>query len=225
MEIHIRTTVRYDYSYISSAALQIGDEILEVGGWGTFMINGVMGTNDAELPATFAGFPFVLKRSDQKTHIYHIPFGTDGQLVQIKTFKDWVSVSIEHATVEDFGTSTGLMGDFATGHPLARDGTTVLSLMEDEVHAFGQEWQVRDTDVQLFDNCDRAPQFPAQCVLPTHPMVSESQRRRRLGQVSDISQEAAELACAYLATTKAQELCQYDVRASGDLEMAQAGAF
>lgn len=220
MEIQVRTTTRYDYSFIEAVAFQIGSEVLEVGGWGNYMVNGVYGTTDAEMPATFAGHPIVLVTTNKKTHTYDIHVGKHAEIVQIKTFKDWVSISIINPSPENFGTSKGLMGEYSTGRPLARDGMTLMSLDNSDVNSFGQEWQVLDTDVRLFDNIERAPQFPAQCVLPN--LGASASRRLGEGQVS---QEAATLACAHLATQKEQELCQYDVLMSGDLEMAEAGAF
>ena len=43
----VRTKPRYEYSYIEAAAIKIGTDILEIGSWGDFMINGV---SDAATP-------------------------------------------------------------------------------------------------------------------------------------------------------------------------------
>ena len=41
LDIHIRTKIRYGYSYIELAALKIGNDILEVSSWGEYSVNGV----------------------------------------------------------------------------------------------------------------------------------------------------------------------------------------
>lgn len=42
LDVHIRTKIRYDYSYIESAAIQVGsDFLLEVSGFGQHFLNGV----------------------------------------------------------------------------------------------------------------------------------------------------------------------------------------
>jgi len=220
MEIHIRTKTQYEYSYIEALALQIGDEILEVGGHGNYMINGVLGTTDDNLPEKFAGYPMSVKKSDKKTHIYQIQTTKD-ELIEIKTFKQWVSISIVNPTEAHFGQSTGMMGEYETGRALARDGTTVLNIQnQEDVMTLGQEWQVRDSDVRLFETNDRAPQFPEHCQMPRFSTAL----KRRLEQ-SNISQQAAEEACSHLSNAQERSNCEYDVIASGDLDMAQAGAF
>ena len=55
-----------------------------------------------------------------------------------------------------------MMGDFETGYMLARDGVTVL----EDPNEFGMEWQVLDTEPKLFQNPERFPQYPDNCVLP-----------------------------------------------------------
>jgi hypothetical protein len=45
LEVHIRTQMRREFSYISSTALRIGADILEVGGKGLYFLNGVAGAN------------------------------------------------------------------------------------------------------------------------------------------------------------------------------------
>lgn len=75
-------------------------------------------------------------------------------------------------TSDFFEGCVGMMGEFGTGRMIARDGKT---LMEDG-DAFGQEWQVLNTETKLFQ-ATRIPQHPQQCILP-----SPSKTGRRLGQ-------------------------------------------
>jgi hypothetical protein len=66
--------------------------------------------------------------------------------IKVKTYKDFVSVLFEQAQQAHFADSEGLMGAFGTGHMIARDGKTVI----EDANAFGQEWQVLDTEPTLF---------------------------------------------------------------------------
>ena len=92
---------------------------------------------------------------------------------------------------------------------LGRDGTTILN----DPNEFGQEWQVRTDEPKLFQNSERSPQYPQQCVLPDVKSVG-----RRLGH--SVALKAAEEACAHW--TKNKKECIFDVMATGDLEVALA---
>jgi hypothetical protein len=220
LDIHIRTKIRYSYSYIESAALRLGNDVIEVSSWGEYFVNGVSG---AELPRMLvSGFSFSHKDLDGKTHIFALEeMGTDIEIV-IKTFKEMVSVRMEpfkEKAIRNhyFSSSLGLMGSFddEPGKLLARDGVTVI----DDHNAFGQEWQVQDTEPMLFVAADRAPQYPAKCVLPS---TSAAEKQRRLGLT--VAQIAAEEACGHWEP-HVRDLCIYDVMASGDLELAAAGGY
>jgi hypothetical protein len=207
MDIHIRTKHRGPYSYITSAALRIGDEILEVTGQdGLFYLNGEA---NVALPSKITGYRISYnRRSDfQQTYLVHLH---NKQTVVIKTWHDLVSVSIENGKEEDFGDAVGLMGDFATGHKRARDG----HVMED-VNAFGQEWQVREDELKLFQTL-KLPQHPQQCVLPP----AKTEKRRRLGE--GISEVVAKAACAHV-DAEDFDFCVYDVLVTNDI--GSAGAY
>ena len=208
MDVHIRTKHIREFSYVTSAALSIGDDVLEVTGKGElYYLNGIA---NAELPSTVGGYKVTRKQvSDfQQTFLVHL----DKQTVVIKTWKSFVSVKIEHASVHDFGDSVGLMGSFGTGAMLARDGTTVL----DDANAFGQEWQVRSDEVKLFQTL-KMPQYPQACILPPKSSV---ERRRRLGEAA-VTEEAAAKACQHVPPADL-DFCVYDVLATGDVSMAGA---
>jgi hypothetical protein len=123
---------------------------------------------------------------------------------------------IQKGQSKHFGDSVGLMGDFGEGRMLARDGKTVL----DDANAFGQEWQVLDTEPTLFQNL-RLPQHPMECTLPP-PIQATSQLRRRLLE-SSVDERAAEKACEHWGEGK--DDCVFDVLTTGDLEMAVVGAY
>jgi hypothetical protein len=198
-------------SYISSASIRIGTDILEVGSQGVYYLNGVV---NAELPDEFSGFAFSHEQPTDKQHAFTVHLG-GAELIHVKTYKDFVSILIEQGQSNYFGNSVGLMGDFGEGRMLARDGQTIL----DDANAFGQEWQVLDTESNLFQTI-RFPQHPSVCTLP--PPIQASQLRRRLLE-SSVDERAAEMACAHWGEGK--DNCVFDVLTTGDLEMAVVGAY
>lgn len=206
LSLHVRTTKRYSYSFIETAALQIGEDTLEVAGWGTYFLNGV---SAADMPALVGGYLVSYTQSSEKDHSFVIQLDGDHD-VKLSTFKDWVNVEVSGKRL--FKESLGLMGNFS-GTRVARDGETIL----DDPIAFGQEWQVLQTEQKLFQ-VTRDPQHPQSCDMPEETVVDDS---RRLG--SSLARSAAEEACAHREEDK--EECIFDVMATGDIEMAQAGAF
>lgn len=213
LEMHTRTKIRYDYSYIESAALKLGDDILEVSGYGEFFVNGVESADVSEI----SDFPFTHEMMSVHDHLFTIDLG-DGASITVRTHNDIVGIGLNPAKRDIglwFSNSTGLMGDFETGALLARDGVTVL----EDPNDMGQEWQVRDTDPKLFQDMERKPQFPEKCIMPS-PNAKET---RRLGE--NISLEAAEKACSHWKTEDEKDQCIFDVLATGDLGMAAVGAF
>jgi hypothetical protein len=212
LDVHIRTKMRRDMSYISAAVLRMGVHTLEVQSEGVYYLNGVA---NAELPREFSGFAFSHTQPADKQHVFEVYLGGD-QHIMLKTYKDFVSVLIQKGQSKHFGDSVGLMGDFGQGRMLARDGNTVL----DDPNAFGQEWQVLDTEPTFFQTL-RLPQHPMECTMPT-PMEA-SQLRRRLLEASSVDELAAEEACAHWG--EGMDDCVFDVLTTGDLEMAMVGAY
>jgi hypothetical protein len=220
LDVHIRTKLRRDMSYISGAALRIGSDVLEVEGNGVYYLNGVA---NAELPSEFGGFAFFYTQPTDKMHtqamdkmhVFEIYLG-GRERIKVKTYKDYVSVLIEQGQRKHFTDSVGLMGDFHYGVKLSRDGKRVIN----DANEFGQEWQVLDTDPTLFQSA-RFPQHPQKCTMPT-PKATKM-LRRRLSSESAADQLAAEEACAHWGEYK--DDCIFDVLATGDVGMAQAGAY
>jgi hypothetical protein len=62
VDVHIRTHMRRGMSYISSAVLRVGRDVLEVESKGVYYLNGVL---CADLPVEFGGFSF------KHTHAAH----------------------------------------------------------------------------------------------------------------------------------------------------------
>ena len=132
--------IRYDYSFIETAAIKIGEDVLEVSGFGNYFVNGVA---DAELPIAMSDYIVTHDVINEHDHKYIIDLG-EGAILAIETHNDIVGVGMDlhGGQVESFFVnSTGLMGNFETGAMLARDGVTVLN----DPNEFAQEWQVRPT--------------------------------------------------------------------------------
>jgi len=214
MDIHVRSTRMGVWSYISSAAIRIGDDILEiVGGRGEtiFWINGALGENidisdssdGTKLTSTLSGYPIIFKQLNKKQREFVVELGKGDKIV-FTTWNAFVGVHIKKANKEHFQKSVGLMGSFPEGLKLARDNTSVI----DELDAFGQEWQVLASEPNLFHNIE-GPQHPIGCEIPRH-----SEMRRRLGE-STITIEEARKACANL-NVDVMDLCVFDVMATGN---------
>ena len=215
LRVHVRTKIRYDYSFIESAAVQIGEDVLEVASFGSYAVNGVDTPYLGGKAARIGGHNLYHTQENKKSHQFTIALNhLSGENITLSTFKDLVSVVITDGNSQHFGTSQGLMGSFA-GEMLGRDGVTTFSK---DLNAFGQEWQVNDKDPQLFRYA-RAPQYPQKCNLPS----ASTSRRRRLGEVR-ISKLAAEKACSHVVAFR-RAACLQDVIAVGDVEIAKTGAY
>ena len=148
-DLDIRTTIQDNWSYIGSAALKIGDDILEVSSYGEYSFNGVasalvdegavsptLGGRSSPL-AHIGGYPIHHRWVDKKHFKHVIDVVLDPTVnVTITNVKQLVGVSINHASEKHFGTVEGLMGNF-NGELLARNG--VLDMKYD-VNSFAQEW-------------------------------------------------------------------------------------
>lgn len=218
LDIHIRTKLVRYWSYIKTAVIRMGNDILEVEGssddkqvryWLNYEYQ-------AEL-TKFAGFPVSVKADG--SHLCKTRIEIDlspkfhGQKIVISTFQEFVKVDFVHPTQKAFGNTVGMLGDFGTGKTLARDGSTVLN----DFTELGREWQVLPSDKKLFRETVH-PQFPELCLEPEDP---RGDRARRLGELS-VTQEQAEAACAGLLDELDRKDCVYDILATQDLDMVGA---
>merc|ERR1740117_2100947 len=141
MDIHMRAAKYLSWSYVSTAAIRIGENIFEVIGTlkgNKFWINGVEGRKE------------------------EIDSGNKEDTIIIGTWKSYVRVQIDNAKDKHFRDSRGLMGSFSEGIKLARDNITVL----EDLNVFGQEWQVRNSEPKLF-RVEEGPQHPVKCDIPS----------------------------------------------------------
>lgn len=126
-------------------------------------------------------------------------------------------MDVRNPSVEAFGNTVGLLGNYKTGDTLARDGITVL----DNFRTLGSEWQVLPFEQMLFHSAEK-PQFPQRCIEPEDARGIKRRRHRRLGE-STITAEDAENACSTIQDPLDRKDCVYDILATQDLDMV--GAF
>lgn len=211
MNIHIRTKETSQlFSYIDSTAVQIGNDVLEVMGGkdeNNFWVNKVKGLSNK--PMFLSGYPITFEKINDKSKKFVLDLGFDEQIV-IKTWNSMVSVSISYSNSTQFSKSLGMMGSFPLGLKLARNNSTVI----DDLDAFGQEWQVLQTESKLFHKID-GPKFPIKCKIP-----SSGDMRRRLSEFS-ISRNDAELSCTGVSK-EYFEFCVFDVMATNDKDSVGA---
>ncbi|CAB9504704.1 Endonuclease/Exonuclease/phosphatase family [Seminavis robusta] len=182
----VRTRIRYLYSYIESAVLKIGDDVLEVGSFGEFFVNGVDGGDLAGSGAfvtTVGPYALHYHQTDTRSHKFTISLGKDESIV-VKSHKDMVAVVLEKASPRRFHGSRGIVGDYDTRKMLNRQG---MEMDIADTNALAREWQVRPEEHGRLFQAFRAPQYPQECKLP----VASKRVGRRLGQPR-ISQEGAD---------------------------------
>ena len=218
LDLHVRTEHMLDgaFSYISNAALRIGDDILEIVDDGSHFLNG---KRDTELPERVGGYP-ITKRVKETCHGTHgCSYATifNVALIDKDSVKFTVASNMIHVDVSgshtNFQGSSGLMGTYPAMHhgKIARDGVTFLR----EPDEFAEEWQVLEFEVKLFQDT-RFPQHPQQCI----PAVKSAAAERHLQMGEDKEgRTVAEEACAHVKGPE-WEFCIFDVMATGDYGMA-----
>jgi len=189
LTVHIRTTIRYDCSFIEADAVMIGDKILEVSSCGEHMLNGV---SNADVQNTLSDHLVAHSHKSSNKHSFEILVKENRKIVT-KAFKDFVSVEID----TELPNSVGILFAPQRGAMAARNGTLIADINE-----FGQEWQVLASEAMLF-HTKHCPQAPERCVLPAEKSMS-----RRLGE--GVSAEAAEKACAHW-NAEQMDMCIFDV--------------
>lgn len=220
LDIQIRTKLVRYWSYIESAAVRIGDDILEV--------RGSVDPDNAEpvywinlehkgKADSVGGFPLRIGTGTGRNHKHNFEIDLSskfpGQSIVIAVWKEFVKVTITNASEEAFGNTVGMLGQFSSGMTLGRDGFTVLH----DFSELGNEWQVLPSEDMLFHDLSE-PQFPKKCIEPEDP---QGARRRRLGEDS-VTEDAAEAACASIADAADRKDCVYDILATQDLDMVGA---
>lgn len=204
LTVHVRTTQRYHYSFVSSAAVSLNGQVMEFSSYGVVSQDGVFEADDTQLPATFGGAALHLMASSKKTHTYMIELA-DGSGLEVKSYKDMVGVKVI-GDRKVWADSRGVMGSAKTGEKLGRDGVTII----EDNNMFGMEWQVSADEAMLFETT-REPQAPQSCFIPEVAIEG-----RRLGE--SMARAEAEEACANWHMNK--EACISDVMTTGDKDLA-----
>ena len=218
LDLHARTEHMPDKhtSFVSNAALRIGNDILEVVADGTYIINGV---KSVALPASIGG-KIVTKKEKETckgpeehrkcwTSIsYEIDLG-DEHHFYLKVAADMVHVFVKG--FNKFEGSVGVMGNYPSSmHQgrFARDGVTFLN----DHDRFAEEWQVLDSEPKLFLG-PRFPQHPDRCI----PALKAE--RKLLESEDTILRNAAKEACSHVRGQKL-DFCVDDIIATGNFDLA-----
>ena len=207
-----------EYSYISAAAVRIGNDVLEITEEGDALVNGEETNLEYDTPTLFAGYPLAksVKGKNQRIIVHDLDLG-DNKKIQIRTNtkSGMLFVDVNGA----YPDSEGLLGaSNKDGKPLlARDGITDLT---GHWNTYGEEWQVNDKDRKLFQDSSRHPQYPKGCVYEAE-MEKSHIRRRRLMEGEVVSLDAAQKACAHVKEEHMQEFCVNDIMATGDLDIVE----
>eukprot|EP00980_Cylindrotheca_fusiformis_P029087 scaffold22714_cov155-Cylindrotheca_fusiformis.AAC.4 len=217
LEVHIRTKLVRFWSYIKSVAIRLGEDVLEVEGSGDPKLgvtNYWINLEPVGKLTTLGGFPVALRASSLVKRRFEIDLSSKyaGQKIIVSAYKEFLKVDFVNGSEEAFGNTVGMLGNFTTGHTLARDGVTVM----DDFVLFGNEWQVLPSENMLF-HATSEPQFPRKCIEPEDPRG----QRRRLDE-SMLPEEEAEKACAGIQDPLDRKDCVYDVLATQDIDMAGA---
>jgi hypothetical protein len=230
MDIHIRTKISDFWSAVETAAVKIGDEVIEIHAdpdshdwlWFNRQANGEL-EDGTWYHSQVAGFLVRYREVTGRvglTREVNIYLEGSKEILRLKAFKSFVRIDIAWTGSKNYDNSMGLLGSQAhNGLRLARDGKTFI----EDVNAFGQEWQVQPmVDGQLFHSYENAV-VGKKCVLPPS-MDSEElamRQQRRLAE-SGMTLEDAEDACDHLVDPEEKQACVFDVLATQDLSMASA---
>ena len=215
--IHVRSSpFKKIFSYISEAAVRIGDHVLTIGSGGQHAIDGVpqvVGKTGALVVDESHQYPIQSSKAHNKPrHVYkiHLGNGPHGkQEIDIREYKNWITVTILHPSASNLERSKGLLGRFPDGALLGKDGKTIHTSYDD----FGQDWQVPPSDSLL----GPGPFLDSSCA----PLEALKNRRHRRLEESSITRSQAREVCQHWGNQ--MEDCINDVLVSGDLEMADAG--
>lgn len=169
--------------------------------------------SSVDLPAFIGGFPITKHAADDNSKAQFVIHLSDDQDIRISSYKDYVSVRIDNGTMAMYEGATGIMGDYETGSMFMRDGS-----IEMDPSKYAPEWQVQPAVDGVLFAAERAPVYPAKCVMPSANAIGA--RDRKLGEAS-ISREQAQQACAG-RSAEDQASCIEDVIKTQDLDIANA---
>mmetsp|Transcript_9275 Transcript_9275/g.17685 ORF Transcript_9275/g.17685 Transcript_9275/m.17685 type:complete len:549 (-) Transcript_9275:527-2173(-) len=219
LDLHVRATAHdtMEFSYFESAALRLGEHVVEVH-QKEVILDGVS-YKTADLPLAFGNdeFTYTIREvpipahKNPKFHTYYeVDLNFDSRML-FKYFKGMLTVDVT-GHQKDLSDAVGLMGQFGTGNMLDRTGKEMSDFI-----SFGYEWQVNPSSDSVLFHENRAPQLPYEvCRMQGNGLTSS--RRRKLRQNTRLLKEAQE-ACSSQEGGDF-ELCVDDVMVLGDVEAA-----
>jgi hypothetical protein len=222
VQIHIRTTIQLDFSYISGIAAMIGSNIIEIKENGSLWINGEVAYSQ-DLTTAQDGFPFSVTRrfkgKKRKIIVYEIDL-YNGLSFEVRANLKNNMLFISTSGSFPYGT-TGLLGSPTEPGFFTRDG--LFNMVGGDADAYAETWQINpDLDPKLFMD-DREPQFPSKCLYPDEQAAKASLRGRKLlyhdGTRTKVTLEAAKVACNDMTGVK-RDFCIEDTMRTGDLTLA-----
>ena len=218
LDIHARTSIIADWSFISEAAVRIGDDILEVSSKGEHFLNG---NSNLTFPFTLGGrymvnqtvkevFPGMFRTDtliDLEVQGDENDDGTD--VIRISAFKGLLSITVDDMLADTYG----MLGIHCKEGMIGLDLTNVLT----DPNQMGIEWQVRSDEPKLFRDQNREPQFPTQCILPK---VSTQRKLRANSLENQEMRRVAKHACADVDDDQMREFCIHDIMLTGDSDLS-----
>lgn len=218
--IHVRTMRKLDFSYISGVAMKIGEDIVEIKPNADIILNGSnIISAGTENNLTMSGLPFAITKEEKGTKRLIVSYSFDlgnGRVINVQANKKRSMMFVRTTGIFPDET-TGMLGSpKINSEMVSRDGK---KLSEIDVNAYGESWQVKDTDVQLFQEA-LGPQYPQKCMYEDAPGATAQLRgRRKLLAKKTVSVEEARAACASISSATKRELCVQDSISMGDLEI------
>jgi hypothetical protein len=247
LSIHVRTT-RLDnyrgaaYSYISAAAVQMGNTVLEVSAYdGTLLVDGsrqAFAKNDdveeggAEEDILSFATGYTLKRSTKGKHglitVFDLNLGNEEKIsIRCNTKSMMLFVDVTGYFEDSEGLLGAPVGRSEEGLGSRPDATGHRFDMTGHWNSYGEEWQVLDTEPNLFQE-QRFPQYPQGCVYKSTSFFKKNKMMLRRRLLLDSVDEAALEMKARKACAKSSgddniinQFCFNDVMATGDLELAE----
>ena len=226
------------YSYISAAAVQMGNTVLEVSANdGSLLVDGssqVFANDAAEESGTdvlsFAG-GYTLERSTKGKRglitVFDINLGDENKKISIRCNTKSMMLFVD--VTGYFEDSEGLLGAPVGGSEGLGSRPNAAGDrfdMTENWNSYGEEWQVLDTEPNLFQE-KRFPQYPQGCVYETTSFKKNKRMLRRRLLSDSVDEAALEMkarkACAKSSgdDTIMNQFCFHDVMATGDLELSE----
>jgi hypothetical protein len=217
--IHVRTTRKLDFSYISGVAMKIGEDVIEIKPNADILLNHIA-TTIVDEQLTLSGLSFAFTKEEKGTKKMIISYSFDignGCVINVQANKKRGMMFVHTKGVFPLET-VGLLGSPGKSEMVSRDGNMLMTVDEIDVNAYGESWQVRDTDLQLFQQ-PLGPQYPQKCLYEDASGATAQVRgRRKLMAKKVVTVEDAKRACATVVGMK-NALCVQDTIAMGELDV------